>query len=89
MIEAAGIEVINLAHRDFIGATGLEQALTSGSTCFISASFRMPAGTPTPWKSTVVVERGGSSVAFIGVAVRSAALGLPISFSAASSDRRK
>jgi hypothetical protein len=80
MLDAAGFDVVNLAHRDLAGdPKRLAAALKGARAAFVSASFRMPAPAATPWKPFAVVERGGRKVAFIGVAGRSPAMDLPAS----------
>ncbi|MFQ5844092.1 MAG: hypothetical protein ACE5JG_03810, partial [Planctomycetota bacterium] len=74
MLDAAGFDVVNLAHRDLAGdADRLAAALAAAKVRFISATFRMAEGKPTPWKRSVIV-RG---TAFLGVAGRSASMDLP------------
>jgi len=78
MLEAAGFAVVNLAHRDLVGdAAQLSGAIRNSKIPFISANLRLPDGTPTPWKTFVVIERGGVRTAFIGVAARSVSMDLP------------
>lgn len=75
MLDAAGADVANLAHRDLAGdAESLAEALTAGRTQFISASFSRP---DQPWRPFVSVRLGGRTVVFIGVAGRSPAMELP------------
>ena len=72
LADAAGFDVINLAQRDLAGdLRPLSAAVAGARAAVVSASFTLPEGTPTPWKSHVVLDRGGRRVAVIGVAVRS------------------
>ncbi|MHC4984502.1 MAG: hypothetical protein ACYTF6_15220, partial [Planctomycetota bacterium] len=78
MLDAAGFDVVTLAHRDLVGQPGkLAGSIKGGRAVLVSASFRMPAGTPTPWKPLAIVSRGARKIAFIGIAQRSAAMALP------------
>ncbi len=75
MLEAAGVDVVNLAHRDLTGdAVEFREALAGCESGFISASFTMPDQT---WDPYVAVERDGWKVVFIGVAGRSPSMDLP------------
>ncbi|MGQ9592646.1 MAG: hypothetical protein ACUVYA_20405, partial [Planctomycetota bacterium] len=75
LLEAASLDVANLAHRDLAGDLGaLAAALRRPGVRFVSASFRLRAPAETPWKPFAVVERGGTKVAFVGVAERSPGL---------------
>jgi len=77
MLEAAGFDVVNLAHRDLVGdAARLAKAIRDSKIAFVSANLRLPEGMTTPWKPFVVIERGGVRTAFIGVAARSASMDL-------------
>jgi von Willebrand factor type A domain-containing protein len=78
MLDAAGFDVVNLAHRDLVGDAGrLAKAVGGSKAAFVSATLRLPEGTATPWKPYVVIERGGVKTVFIGVAARSASMDLP------------
>lgn len=75
LLEAASFDVVNLAARDLAGdLNALAAALRRPGVRFVSASFRLRAPAETPWKPFAVVERGGTKVAFVGVAERSPAL---------------
>ena len=62
LLDAAGIDIVNLSHSDLTGdATALIAAVTSARSKIISANISLPQGTP--WKSHVIVERGGKPTA--------------------------
>ncbi|MEN8148908.1 MAG: VWA domain-containing protein [Planctomycetota bacterium] len=78
MLEAAGFDVVNLAHRDLVGdASQLAKALGESKIAFVSANLALPDGVATPWKAFVVIERGGVRTAFVGVTARSASMARP------------
>ena len=78
LVEAVPFDVVNLAHRDLAGdPAALADAIGRKSVQFVSASFRLPAGSDTPWKDFAVVERGGVKTAFIGIACRAPSMELP------------
>ncbi len=78
MVDAAGFDVVNLAHRDLRGeAAALAGAIGKSKAKFISASFQLPPGQTTPWRPMAVVERGGHKTVFIGIADQSASMMLP------------
>src|SRR4051812_44734715 len=71
LADAAGIDVVNLAARDFAAAgdaTKLAGGIGAAKAKFISASFKPP--TATTWKSHAIVERGGRKIAVVGIAGR-------------------
>jgi hypothetical protein len=66
LLDAAGVAVANLAHRDLAGdADSLKEAVNSGQAQFISASFRMVGQF---WQPYTIIQKGGRKIAFIGVA---------------------
>lgn len=77
LADAAGFDIVNLAHRDLTGdAAALAAALGSAKANFVSASFSL--GSATPWKSHALIERDGKRVAVIGIATRSAYFAKPL-----------
>ena len=78
MLEAAGFDVVNLAHRDLTGRGGAGALLaamrSAKGTQFVSANISMKGA---PWKPFGIVSRGGQRVAVIGVAAPSRSLTLP------------
>jgi outer membrane protein OmpA-like peptidoglycan-associated protein len=75
MLDAAGVDVANLAHRDMAAdADSLKKALTSGKVQFVSASFRLSGQ---PWQPYTVIEKDGRKIAFIGIAASSPSMALP------------
>jgi hypothetical protein len=78
LIDAAGFDVVNLAHRDLRGnAAALVDMIGKAKAKFISATFELPQGQTTPWKAMAVIEKGGRKIAFIGLADQSASMQLP------------
>lgn len=78
MVDAAGFDVVNLAHRDLRGdAASLASAIEKSKAVYISACFQLPQGHATPWKPMAVVESAGHKIAFIGLAEESASMRLP------------
>jgi 2',3'-cyclic-nucleotide 2'-phosphodiesterase (5'-nucleotidase family) len=78
MLDAAGFDIVNLAHRDLVGDSSLlVKAIGASKASFVSATFSLPEGGETPWEPFAVIERGGTRTAFVGVAARSASLDLP------------
>lgn len=72
LLDAAGADVVNLAHRDLAGDAGkLAAAIASAKAKFVSASFKLPGGAKTPWRNVVFVDRAGTKIAVIGLAATS------------------
>jgi Mg-chelatase subunit ChlD len=67
LIDAAGVDVVNLAHRDLVAEPS---ALAPAAAKLVSASFTSQ-GQPAPWRSHAIIERGGKRVAVIGIATKS------------------
>ena len=66
LLDAAGVAVANLAHRDMVGnADSFNKAVGAGKVQFVSASFRL-AGQP--WQPYTIIRVGDRNVGFIGVA---------------------
>ncbi|MBN2492536.1 MAG: VWA domain-containing protein [Planctomycetes bacterium] len=78
MLAAAGVDVVNLAHRDLTGdAATLAAAIRAAPVRFVSANLRLPEGTPAPWERCAILERGGVRTALVGVAEPSASMAAP------------
>ncbi len=74
LLAAAGVDAINLAHRDLRGdASELAAALKQSGLPFVAANLRL-TGVEAPWSDYLLLAGG---VACIGVAARSRAMELP------------
>jgi von Willebrand factor type A domain len=75
MLDAAGFDVVNIAHRDLSGGGAARALLNAIKTCkrtkFVSANISIKGAT---WKPYVIVKLGGRKIAFIGLSAASPAL---------------
>ncbi len=75
LLDAADVDVVNIAHRDLTGDVDeLRAAILAAEPSFISANLSMP---DQPWRGYAVVQAGEHKVAFVGVSGRSASMDLP------------